>query len=199
MIHDRSLSDPVANQHLADSEADNGPWYRQFWAWFLLVPLIVVVIASSITVSIAVRHSDDVVIDNYYKEGRMINERRDEDLRATQLGLVADIQFDQQVGELIVDIKHSKGTLPATLILAMNHPTSEQFDRYYNLQLISGRRYHTEVDQVLEHRWYLHLSPTVPVDAEASTDTTTELSTKWRLKGTIDFNQHSQVRLDSNG
>jgi hypothetical protein len=44
---------------------DLKPWYRQFWAWFILSPLITVVIVSSITVTLAVKNADDRVVDNY--------------------------------------------------------------------------------------------------------------------------------------
>ncbi|MEQ8516343.1 MAG: FixH family protein, partial [Chromatocurvus sp.] len=43
------------------------PWYRQFWPWFLIVLPGTVVVASIATLIIAVRGSDDLVVDEYYK------------------------------------------------------------------------------------------------------------------------------------
>ncbi len=45
---------------------DLKPWYRQFWAWFILSPLITVVIVSSITVTIEVINDEDCVVENSY-------------------------------------------------------------------------------------------------------------------------------------
>ena len=56
------------------TEQDVKPFYRKFWFWFVFTPLIVVVCVSLTMVTVAFRHADDVVIDNYYKEGRMINQ-----------------------------------------------------------------------------------------------------------------------------
>ena len=53
--------------HSANQEQDEGPWYKQPWAWFVLTPLITVVLVSSVTVTIAVKYADERVIDNYYK------------------------------------------------------------------------------------------------------------------------------------
>ena len=69
------------------NDKDDGPWYKQFWAWFILTPLIVVVLVWIPFLTIVVKNADDTVIDNYYKEGRMINQRADQDRRAQTLGL----------------------------------------------------------------------------------------------------------------
>lgn len=54
---------------------DTTSWYRQFWPWFLIVLPGTVVVASLITVYIAVTHQDPLVDGNYYKHGLTINER----------------------------------------------------------------------------------------------------------------------------
>lgn len=57
-------------------------WFRQFWPWFLIALPGTVVIASLLTVYIAVTHQDPVVDGNYYKHGLTINERLDSKLPA---------------------------------------------------------------------------------------------------------------------
>lgn len=54
---------------------DTTSWYRQFWPWFLIALPGAVVVASLITVYIAVTHQDPLVDGNYYKHGLTINER----------------------------------------------------------------------------------------------------------------------------
>ena len=59
----------------ATNPTDIRPWYRQFWPWFLIALPGTVVIASLVTVYIAVNNADPVVDGNYYKHGLTINER----------------------------------------------------------------------------------------------------------------------------
>ncbi len=48
---------------------DLEPWYRQFWPWVIFGLPASVVVAGLITVYIAYEGADDMVIDQYYKEG----------------------------------------------------------------------------------------------------------------------------------
>ena len=98
------------------------PWYREFWVWFILAPLILVVIVSSITITIAVRYADDRVVDKYYKEGRMINMRHDEDQLARQLGISAELHFDRSVDELTLRLSGPAEVYPDRLTLELGHP-----------------------------------------------------------------------------
>lgn len=165
------------------------PWYREFWAWFILAPLLLVVVVSTYTVSLAVRHADDRVVDNYYKEGRMINVRLDEDLVAVQLQLVADIAFDQKVAELVVQLSAIDQTFPDAINLELSHPSDQELDHQVQLQHIAQGQYQAELDRELSYRWYLRLRPADPKPNTAS------VNKKWRLRGEIDFSQHSSVRL----
>lgn len=49
------------------------PWYKQFWPWVLICLPLSVVIASMVTLFIAVTGQADMVVDDYYKKGKGIN------------------------------------------------------------------------------------------------------------------------------
>ncbi|HSX84641.1 MAG TPA: FixH family protein, partial [Cellvibrio sp.] len=83
------------------------PWYRQFWFWFVFSPLIYIIIMCSVTVTIALKGADDVIIDNYYKEGRMINQALEQDKRAQELGLSGELRFDRATGEVLLNIANA--------------------------------------------------------------------------------------------
>lgn len=181
------------------------PWYREFWAWFILAPLIVVVIVSSFTISLAVIGADDRVVDNYYKEGRMINMRLDEDLAAARLQLTADIAFDQSIAELTVTLRTGKeGSVeelgvekifPDLLTLEFSHPSDQALDHQVQLKHIAQGQYQVELDRVLSYRWYLRLHP-ISQNVAASVDrSSVEDNKRWRLRGEIDFAQTSSARL----
>lgn len=166
------------------------PWYREFWFWFVFSPLIYIMIMCSITVTIALKGADDVIIDNYYKEGRMINQTLEQDQRARDLGLNADLQFDRTTGELVLSLGSNSGeavTLPDTLLLMMGHPVKEEKDQLIPLKAIAPGRYRGELLAAPEYSWYLTLYPI--------SDITQRKTAPWTLSGEIDFRLSEQARL----
>lgn len=158
------------------------PWYRQFWFWFVFGPLIFIIIMCGFTVSIALKNADDVIIDNYYKEGRMINQTLDQDKRAKALGLTAELRFDKTTGEIILkfpQLPADTATVPQTLLLFMGHPVKAAQDRQVLLNAIAPGQYRGELTSEPDYSWYLTLYPV------------TELSQRnqaaWTLSGEINF------------
>lgn len=169
-----------------DSTDCNQPWYRQFWAWFILSPLIVVVIVSSITITLAVRNADDRVLDNYYQEGRMINMRMDQDLLASELQAKANIYFDTQVGELTLTLALKNSEYPKQLILEMSHPAKAVKDHQLILMRLAKNQYIAELPVAdYQFRWYLRLLPIMEERDQVT----------WRLRGEIDFSDSHAVVL----
>ncbi len=170
------------------SETLPKPWYREFWAWFILTPLIVVVCVSSFTVTVAVKNADHRVVDDYYKEGRLINMRLDEDLAAEQLALSADITIDPSIQEIGVHLKNNQGLFQETLTLELSHPSDQALDHQLTLRHIAKGQYRAELEQPLQYRWYLRLRPVIEGDDNALL---------WRLRGEMDMSQQASVRLSA--
>lgn len=162
------------------------PWYRQVWFWMVIGPLLFIIVLCGITVSMAFHYSDDVVIDNYYKEGRAINQVLQQDEQALALGLTANIRFDLATNEVLVSIKNSKN-LPQQLLLLMDHPVKKDKDQHIVLHEIVAGEYRAELPLRLEYFWYLSLVPEI----EASKRT----QAKWLLSGGIDFSKHAETLL----
>ncbi len=185
---------------------ESRPWYREFWAWFVLSPLIVVVIVSSITVSIAVRNADDRVVDNYYKEGRMINMRLDEDLLAQKLAVEAELNFDLEVNELVLRLNISNEELPERLLLELSHPVQAVLDHELVLTRTANNQYNSELfkestqktahTSSLENRWYLRLKP---MYSDSTTSSEKNQKPVWRLRGEIDFSKSNSLVLKTDG
>ena len=140
------------------TEQDTQPFYRQFWFWFVFTPLIVVVCVSLTMVTVAFRHADDVVIDNYYKEGRMINQTMEQDRRALELNLTAQLRFDRTTGEVFLQIPQ-QASVPAQLLLLLDHPFEADLDQQVVLQQTSSGHYRGSLEFNPRNNWYLSLLP----------------------------------------
>ena len=178
--------DPTTD--LADEASK--PWYRQFWFWFVFSPLIYIVIMCSVTVTIALKGADDVIIDNYYKEGRMINQALEQDKRAKALGLTGDLSFDRTTGEISLTIANppTDATLmPEHLLLMMGHPVKAAKDQLITLVAIAPGKYRGELITEPDYSWYLTLYPIKDIDLRKEAP--------WSLSGEINFRAAEKTRL----
>lgn len=150
-------------------------WYQQFWPWFLIALPSAVVIASIITIVIAVRHSDSLVVDNYYKEGLAINQENALDRGAVDRRLSARMTL--RGGEIEVQMGPSSQLNTEYLQILWQHPTNQAQDFSTVLTRVSSRRYQGYSEFHISGRWYLQLQ---------SANTAGQHS-EWRLRSEVDF------------
>ncbi|UTA47230.1 FixH family protein [Simiduia sp. 21SJ11W-1] len=167
------------------ADQDNTPWYRQGWAWFLLTPLIVIVLVMAVLITIAVRFSDDVVIDNYYREGRMYNERLEQDELARTRNISADITFDMETGEAFLTL--TGDTEASALVLLVQHPTEADLDQVLIFSATGLGNYRADLTHALQHAHYLQLFP-----GSSGAD---RPNAPWRLKAQLNFSHAQRVLM----
>ena len=102
------------------------PWYKQVWLWFVLAPLIAVVLYTPVFIYLAVSTSDGIVKDNYYKVARGYNVDTSLEDKAATLGINGQLLIDSQTGDLRLNMNTS-ATLPEQLSLSIIHPTHQQY------------------------------------------------------------------------
>src|SRR5690625_7510225 len=93
-----------------------------------MTPLIAVVFVVAVLLTVAFYNADDVVLDNYYREGRGVNQVFEQDIRGQQLALSATLNFDRMSGEVLVDISANEA-LHEQLLLLMVHPVGARVGR----------------------------------------------------------------------
>ncbi|WP_052481002.1 FixH family protein [Gilvimarinus agarilyticus] len=162
------------------------PWQKEPWFWFVMTPLIVVVLVSSVTVTLAVKYADDTVIDNYYKEGRMINQSLEQDKRALQWGLTADMNWQAESGQLVVALHSELIPMPASLSLWLDHPFDERQDKFLILER-SGDSHFTAPLAAHDTLWYATLAPE---QAESE-----RRAAPWRLRTEVNFTERAAISL----
>lgn len=155
-------------------------WYRNFWPWAIIVLMVSCIIAVLWTVNIAIRGADDMVVDNYYKDGKFINQVLDQDVRASELKLRAMVSFNLNSDTLNISLE-GDGPLPQNLRLKLLHPVEADNDKTIDLIGNGSGSYSATLNDDLQYRYLLRLLPGDNDD--------------WRLNGEIDFARTSETVL----
>ena len=162
------------------------PWYRQFWFWFVFGPLIFIIVLCGFTVSIAFHYADDVVTDNYYKSGLMINQTFKQDEKAEDLNLEAIVKFDRVTGEILITLKGNHSS-PKNISLFLDNPVKLKKDQVILLSEVSAGEYRGELKTAVDYSWYLAIVP----EADASKRKTAD----WLLSGDINLAKTAETTL----
>ena len=136
------------NKHLP--REDSKPWYRQFWPWFLIMLPASVVVAGLTTVVIANKGADDLVVDEYYKNGLAINRKLEKKERATSLGIEASLHVS---GPQVVVTTRGQVT-EAQLTLLLSHPLESDQDFQVTLIQSGPGEYRGRVSGTVAPRWH---------------------------------------------
>jgi hypothetical protein len=162
------------------SASDTKPWYRQFWPWFIMALPATVVVAGFITMYIAFKHSDDLVVDEYYKDGLAINQQLEKKRLAEQLDISATLQFVQSEFRHTVVVWIGGDYREGDLNLSLSHPLEADRDFVVSLQQLEPGVYGGAFDNTIATRWHWILDFVG--------------SNQWRLDGSIvdsDFSDES--------
>lgn len=136
-----------------NATAVQAPWYRQFWPWFIIALPATIVVASVYMLVLANQYADDLVVDDYYKEGLAINQQLERDLQARQLGLQAQL-FVNGTDSRQINVQ-LRGTIHVgQLQLRLSHPIEASADRILILKRISDQNYMGQMSSPLSGSWY---------------------------------------------
>lgn len=126
------------------------PWYRQFWVWFVIaVPLVGVVSGLSL-VMIANSGPNDMVVDDYYKKGKAINQSLVRQERAAAIG----VAFALVIEDDTLILRQSGGGAPVSAArIHLYHPTLEARDQHLVLTADASGRLRGSLNAPLEGRW----------------------------------------------
>jgi hypothetical protein len=99
------------------------PWYAQRWPWLLLLGPLAVVLAGSYTIWLAFAHQDALVVDDYYKQGKAINQDLRRDRIASRMGLQLDARYDAAAGVLYGAVSGLNASKREILSIRLVHST----------------------------------------------------------------------------
>ncbi|MFT6955288.1 MAG: hypothetical protein ACJAYC_000281 [Halieaceae bacterium] len=147
------------------------PWYRQFWPWFIMALPVSVVVAGLVTFYIANRHADDLVVDEYYKEGLAINRQLAKKQRAADLGITAKLLIQGSTLRL-----WSTGPIRDPILrLRLAHPMEADRDFQISLARRNDGSYSAPLAALVAAHWHSILD-----SGESSGE-----NSLWRLDGSL--------------
>jgi hypothetical protein len=95
------------------------PWYAQRWPWLLMLGPAIVIVAGIHTTWVAFTMQDALVVDDYYMQGKAINQDLRRERTAAAMGLRAQLRYDAARGMLAGQLsgKLTPANLPIKLQL----------------------------------------------------------------------------------
>ncbi|MDN7135142.1 FixH family protein [Pseudidiomarina terrestris] len=158
------------------------PWYKQVWPWVLMSIPFSVVIAMAITLTVASRYDNPMVIDDYYKQGRGIN---------TQVGKVQEAQargitfsFSHEGTNLV--LSYASGQPDELTALRINFYHTTLADKDFSLRLTADA----------EGRFRGQLPADVATERGKWTVTVTPFDGSWRLSQQVFLPSPREITLE---
>lgn len=119
------------------------PWYTHRWPWLLMLGPFIVVVAAIYTGWVAFSRPDALVVDDYYKQGKAINQDLRRDRVAARLNLSVTAKYDAASGKLAGTIFSVGKPLAAAIEFKLIHSTLPEKD--LSLEGQSDHRGHFEL------------------------------------------------------
>ena len=152
------------------------PWYKHPMVWLVLAIPMWSVIAGIYFIYIASSGANDLVVDNYYKDGLAINQSFAQDNQASALNISAYLSVNDKQ-QLVAKVKNTKVPF---IEFVLSHHEDKDFDLKGAMVLAEsqadGGMYRFDLPDELQGRWFVQLRAT-EVDGQ----------TPWRLQAKLDF------------
>lgn len=128
----------------------------------MITPPLVAVVAGGITMWLAIRSYDGLVVDDYYKQGLEINQVLARDERAAALGVTADVDWlPNATRGGVLAVKWQGGTqklAPAALDIKLIYATRAGFDRDVRALPVGEGRYEIRLPALRAGAWHVHVA-----------------------------------------
>ncbi|WP_416886195.1 FixH family protein [Marinospirillum sp.] len=131
------------------------PWYKEPMVWLAFSPAIFGVIVGLTLLTIGVLSYDGPVHEDYYREGRTINQSFERDRVARDLGLRADVRFTGD--QVVLNLSGDLADFPHELVVLMENATRSSLDFSVPLRHIHAGQYVGDLPQQAQHQWDVKL------------------------------------------
>ena len=163
-----------------DQAARSLPWYRHRWPWLLMLGPFLVVVAGSYTMWLAYTRQDALVVGDYYKQGKAINQDLRRDRVATALNLAVALRYDPVQATLMGRLDSPVKAQPGRLLLHLAHATQPEKDVQLVVQPDADGAFTVALPMLERSRWQ------VQVESEKR---------DWRLDGVWSWPAEREIQL----
>ncbi len=136
---------------------DTKPWFKHFWPWFLICVPLASMFFSINYFHLAVSTENSLVVDDYYKEGRVINVRLDKVEAARQLGLKTQLAISD--GSVVLTFEEGAPESGEALSLNFYHTTLAAKDFSILLSRDANGVYRGSFENDIKSKWKISLMP----------------------------------------
>lgn len=156
------------------------PWYAQPWPWLLMLGPATVIVAGIHTTWLAFTMQDAMVVDDYYKQGKAINQDLRRDRAASARGLAFNGRYDPAGGKLDGTIQSFGAPMTGKIRVYLAHATQPEKDMKFDLQTNQRGEFSIPLPMLERARWQ------VMIEGEQR---------DWRLNGTWQWPQQQTVAI----
>jgi len=132
---------------------DNGPWYKQRWPWLLMIGPAWVVVGAVIMITLANRTPDALVVDDYYKKGKAINQDLRRDRVAAELGMWMELRYSPASGTLSGTVRSNGQPVAVPLHVRLVHSTQPAKDQLLLVTSGSDGKFFVPLAMLERARW----------------------------------------------
>lgn len=137
-----------------DPNRDSAPWYRHFYVWLLIIFPVISVIGGIVTLVLAIRTYDGLVVDDYYKHGLEINQTFERDRVADRKDLSASLQIEKDNPYFRVILRGNESfRQPAFVSVSFLHATRGGQDKASTLHKLAGDVYEGVLPDLAPGTW----------------------------------------------
>ncbi len=145
------------NASVSMTMKDNKPWYKHRWPWLLMLGPAIVMAACIHIIWLSMEAEDALVVDDYYKQGKAINQDLRRDRVAAELGLKVDMQFAAESGRLQGKVSGMMESAGDDMTIRLVHPTQRAHDLTLNVHADADGSFAVALPALEHTRWRVQL------------------------------------------
>jgi len=134
-------------------------WYRHREPWLLMIAPLAAVMGGVFTLWLALTTNSSLVVDDYYREGRAINQTFARDAEARRLGLSARWEVDvlRNLAQLRLASDSPDFVAPEQVTVRLIHATEADLDHRILLPQVASDRWEAPFAAPLRGRWTMQI------------------------------------------
>jgi hypothetical protein len=135
------------------AQAGAGPWYAHRWPWLLMLGPAAVIVGGAFATYLAITRPDAMVVDDYYKQGKAINQDLRRDRAASKLALSFEAHYEPAGARLAGSMQGAGQPLATPLRIYLAHPTQPAKDLQLLVQPDAAGRFSVPMPMLERAHW----------------------------------------------